>query len=520
MATPSTVSATVHNCSYWVRLMLGNDHYVKVALWHVLHNTKRDPTYQGLSQDPSKLSKELKGYKIDLNRLKQKRVINKRQWQWLFPSDNKPCSKEFDVPLLAVLIQYCTTLPPPRGGWHYPDPTDVTSKAHYVLLACAFRNYLCHYSNPSTMLQPEFLIKWNEMEDIIKGLEYIVNTNDLKTGSLDPHCSTMLNYLQLKLADLFSQNEDMTNEIKNLKEQVKTEAENRQQEIDDAVKQTEEVFLKNKFDFGISLLARMKYEDAKRIFEELQHYDRTTGKFNSYTLKATLQIGVCSQLNGAYWDAMELFQEVLKQQKAVYGKSHSETLKTQQIIGECLIHQGKYFEAFCMLHETYEAQLKLFGLLHSDVLTTMHFIGVSLRKQGRYCDVDNKDQLQLNSQLLSETNYTDVENYTNAMSIFINVYNLRKELLGEKHPDTLITKRNIGICLVSQKKFSGAMDIYQNVYEHQSKIFGETHPDTIETRNQTDLCLREVCLNEVYSVSQKLFNKLRPINKWYCYLFT
>ncbi|XP_057300361.1 uncharacterized protein LOC130631178 [Hydractinia symbiolongicarpus] len=275
------------------------------------------------------------------------------------------------------------------------------------------------------MLLPEFSNKWDEMEDIINALKYYVNTYNLKIGSLDPHCSTMLNYLQSKLDNLQSENKinalNRHREIKTLKadikllkvvvKNVKTEAENRQ----------------------------------KRIFEELHHYEKTTGRCNLYTLKAKLQVGVCSQLNGAYWDAMELFQEVLEQQKAVYGGSHSKTLKTQQIIGECLIHQGNYFEAFCMLYETYEAQLELFGLLHSDVLTTMNFIGVSLRKQGRYCDVDNKDQLQLNSQLLSDTNYTDIENYTNAMSIFIDVYNLRKELLGERHPDTLITKRNIGI---------------------------------------------------------------------------
>ncbi|XP_057300359.1 kinesin light chain-like [Hydractinia symbiolongicarpus] len=64
------------------------------------------------------------------------------------------------------------------------------------------------------------------------------------------------------------------------------------------------------------------------------------------------------------------------------------------------------------------------------------------------------------------------------------------------------------------------MDIYRNVYEQQSKLFGETHPDTIVTRYRIGLCLVnqgkfEEALNyfnKVYSDHQKLFNKLHPTN--------
>ena len=137
--------------------------------------------------EPTLLANDLKKNLIKFQALKSKRVINKDQWDMIFPTPGPPDSKEFDITLLHLLIREVCYLPVPLTGWHkMPADDDQSLEANIARIKC-FRNELCH-SVSTGIPNDEFEDKWNTITSSLEAIKigvYRKKIQALKNDSID-----------------------------------------------------------------------------------------------------------------------------------------------------------------------------------------------------------------------------------------------------------------------------------------------------------------------------------------------
>ncbi|XP_076072691.1 uncharacterized protein LOC143044521 [Mytilus galloprovincialis] len=119
--------------------------------------------------------------------LKNKRIINRAQWELLFPRVGVPDSKTFDVPLMVALLRNLTELPPPTGGYDYlPLSTDTTPTADLARIK-HYRNFLAHFGN-GKIKSTVFVAAWEDISGAVKrlgGLDMDEECQELRSKHLD-----------------------------------------------------------------------------------------------------------------------------------------------------------------------------------------------------------------------------------------------------------------------------------------------------------------------------------------------
>ena len=134
-------------------------------------------------QPPATLAAFLNKIKKELRR---NTVINPCYWSLLFPSSSPPSSKNFDIPLLVILLTRFCDLRPPAGGWSpsvLPEPTDTSPAADIVRIKWFRKEYLELQS--ARLEERRFLCWWNLISSPLVRLGIPKNEiDDLKTGCL------------------------------------------------------------------------------------------------------------------------------------------------------------------------------------------------------------------------------------------------------------------------------------------------------------------------------------------------
>jgi hypothetical protein len=72
-----------------------------------------------------------------------------------------------------------------------------------------------------------------------------------------------------------------------------------------------------------------------------------------------------------------------------------------------------------------------------------------------------------------------------AEEISVKVLELRREVLGEKHPDTIESMTSLAATYYQQGQSGEAEEIYVKVLELRREVLGERHPDTIREHGGT-----------------------------------
>ena len=99
---------------------------------------------------PVNLDTELKKNTKSLKKLLYKHVLNRRQWDKLFPSAGSADSKTFDISLLCLLLRNICNLPKPVSGWDKEPPsTDRTQEANLVRIKFYRNEIYGHITNTS-----------------------------------------------------------------------------------------------------------------------------------------------------------------------------------------------------------------------------------------------------------------------------------------------------------------------------------------------------------------------------------
>ena len=120
---------------------------------------------------PTNLASDLNSNYSILSKLSRKRVLNKHQWDKLFPPGRGvPDSNTFDITLLFLLLTNICGLSPPLTGWHTkPSPGDNSLEANLARVKF-FRNELYGHVTSTAFDAAIFSSLWQEISAALLSL--------------------------------------------------------------------------------------------------------------------------------------------------------------------------------------------------------------------------------------------------------------------------------------------------------------------------------------------------------------
>ena len=120
---------------------------------------------------PANLASGLNANYSILNNLFRRRVLNKHQWEKLFPPPGgTPDSNTFDITLLFLLLTNTCGLSPPASGWHAkPSPGDSSLEANLARVKF-FRNELYGHVTSTGVDATSFSSFWQEISTALQSL--------------------------------------------------------------------------------------------------------------------------------------------------------------------------------------------------------------------------------------------------------------------------------------------------------------------------------------------------------------
>lgn len=120
---------------------------------------------------PTSLAASLYTNYAILNNLSRRRILNRPQWDKLFPPGGAaPDSNTFDITLLFLLLTNICGLSPPRSGWNIKPPSsDISLEANLARIKF-FRNELYGHVTTTGINDPTFTAFWQEIGDALVAL--------------------------------------------------------------------------------------------------------------------------------------------------------------------------------------------------------------------------------------------------------------------------------------------------------------------------------------------------------------
>ena len=120
---------------------------------------------------PTNLITDLNAHYSILNNLLRRRVLNRQQWEKLFPpSGVAPDSETFDITLLFLLLINICGLTPPLSGWHTKPPSSDTSHEANLARVKFYRNILYGHVTTTGVDTPTFSALWTEISGVLVSL--------------------------------------------------------------------------------------------------------------------------------------------------------------------------------------------------------------------------------------------------------------------------------------------------------------------------------------------------------------
>ena len=303
---------------------------------------------------PTTLASDLNSNYSILNNLLRRRVLNKHQWDKLFPSGGGlPDSNTFDITLLFLLLTNICGLSPPLTGWHTkPSPGDNSLEANLARVKF-FRNELYGHVTSSGVDATSFSSFWHEISTTLHSL----GLHQAEIDRLKAEQGGEQDYLDA-LIEWTDSEEDMKGQLKEIRKfQTKTE---------ETIAQVFQMQLKlvetqSKTQEVAEDVLRMELKGQKILHDSKSKLDEV-GQLANATHQATNEAHqesilrleeVCksqSKTNQAVEEIRKSIQEVKQEVKSITKKKNEQadkvlkTLVMSEFKGDIEFHANKFQE--------------------------------------------------------------------------------------------------------------------------------------------------------------------------------
>lgn len=209
-------------------------------------------------------------------------------------------------------------------------------------------------------------------------------------------------------------------------------------------KDNPEIQVESKAMLGELFLYMGKYQEAVQLLE--QAYTEKREVFQEDDVELSEKLANSYTRIGKYQKALEIYQKIIEE-----GKSSNERL-TRRNMANAYSQLGKYQEAI----NIYDGLIKSAEPDSFEMVTLNNNKAMAIARQG-----DNEQ----------------------AYEILQDVYQKRKEFLGENYPETINTLYNMATVLSHLNRFEEAIQRFEEVYAKRSEKLGKGHPLTIAAKN-------------------------------------
>jgi len=238
--------------------------------------------------------------------------------------------------------------------------------------------------------------------------------------------------------------------------------------------------------------------------------------------------GVCEQ-QGKYDEALSCYLEYLDISKQVLGDRSPNYSLAVHNCASISFKQGKYDEAEKFYVESLDLRRQILGDKHRDTLATWIGLAYLYSCQKRY-DIAEKnyiDCLDLMKQVLDtsdeimHTNYlAAINNYSILLSsqgkfreaepLCIQSLELRRTLLGDRHPMSLTALHNLGDLYLGQNRLINAEPLLLKCLDLMTQVLGIDSPSTLISMNT---CATLYTKQKKYDAAETLLVKCLNLRK-------
>ena len=223
------------------------------------------------------------------------------------------------------------------------------------------------------------------------------------------------------------------------------------------------------------------------------------------TLMAMSNLAGTLGMLGKHLKSGEMELEVLAAQRKMLGARHPDTLLTMGNLAMTFEHLGKHVKAEAMLRDVLVAQRAVLGPREQHTLVTMQNLAGTLRALGNLARYDAKTLGELGKHAEAEARFREaLSKNAEAEAMGRELLAARRDLLGDRHPDTLKAMHNLAETLralgnlVEAKtpralgNLAEAETMLQEVLAARRAVLGVHHPSTIDTMYHLQATLRHL----------------------------
>ena len=218
------------------------------------------------------------------------------------------------------------------------------------------------------------------------------------------------------------------------------------------------------------LTARGNHKMAAALLSEgLEGQRSLVGEEHPDTLAMMNNLGTTYANLGQYFKAAAILGKAIEIKQRVFGQEHPTTLMSMNGLAMILRNQGKYAEAEALLSKALRIRRQTLGMEHPDTLASLNSLALLYFAQGRYAEAEPllKQAAETGQRLRPESADTLrmrsnlAELYwklgkTEAEPILRNVIEVRRRVLGEKHPNTANGLALLGEMKMDEKQYGEA----------------------------------------------------------------
>ena len=237
------------------------------------------------------------------------------------------------------------------------------------------------------------------------------------------------------------------------------------------------------------------YDSAEAYYKRaMEIRKKVLGEEHPDYLQSLNNLGVLYKNMGDFISAEDYHKEAIRIKKKVLGEQHPDYASSLNNIALLYSNMGYYKEAENYNHEALEIRKKVLGEQHPDYAGSLNNIALLYREMGDYDLAEKyflqvvdylkrqpreKDRLQTSLKVATLNNlgilYIDIGDYKSAENYLSQAMEIRKELLGELHPDFASSILNLGNVSLKKGDYDSAEKYFKHALEIRKKILGDKH---------------------------------------------
>ncbi|KAH8795890.1 hypothetical protein DL96DRAFT_1722748 [Flagelloscypha sp. PMI_526] len=181
--------------------------------------------------------------------------------------------------------------------------------------------------------------------------------------------------------------------------------------------------------------------------------------------------GLLEESSEAYEIAMSESQERL-------GSEHPYTLNSMSNLAASYSKLGQGQKALQLMEHVLALRTRILGEEHPETLATMGNLATIYLELGHGFWVKSIPKLLTCMNILATT-YSKLNQHHKALELDEQVLAVRIRILGEEHPDTLITTGNLAVTHSKIGQYRDALRLEEQVLALRTRVLGKEHPDTL-----------------------------------------